>query len=137
MNKPTQLRVWRLARGLSQRDLASRLGLTHPFIGAVERGIRSMPADRVRDWAAALCVEEDEVWEWRAAQRTRKLTQKVIEEMGDRFAVVEKEPGQILVPLPREVAEMAAQRKPGDERWTVTQHAVADACRKVLARGES
>jgi len=67
VSETTELRhavgVWlkelREASGLSQRDLANRLDLEYyTFISQLENGRGRIPANRYRDWAQALNVDE-------------------------------------------------------------------------------
>jgi transcriptional regulator with XRE-family HTH domain len=51
-----KLRKLRLEAGLSQRDLAQRLELSHQQIQKYERGDNALPLERIRPFAQALGV---------------------------------------------------------------------------------
>jgi transcriptional regulator with XRE-family HTH domain len=55
---PSGLAGRRIAAGLSQDDLAARLGVTRNYISMVERGHRTVSPRIAPAWAAALDVDE-------------------------------------------------------------------------------
>lgn len=56
------LRVARLAKGLSQEDLADIAGLHRTFVGAVERGETNVSVDNIERLADALDVSIQELF---------------------------------------------------------------------------
>lgn len=54
MHPGQYIRKHRLAAGLSLRDLAAQLGVSHVFLGGIERGAKSIPDHMVERLAA--CV---------------------------------------------------------------------------------
>ena len=55
------LRARRCDLGLSQRELAHRVGMEYyTFISQIEAGRGRVPADRFREWAAALEIDSKE-----------------------------------------------------------------------------
>lgn len=53
------LREARHKKGLSLRQLGREIGVSHVFIGEVERGKRKLPVDRAEAWADALDLDAD------------------------------------------------------------------------------
>lgn len=51
-----RLREARERRGVTQQDLARRLGVTQPFISKCERGERRIDVIELRDWCRALGI---------------------------------------------------------------------------------
>ena len=49
-----RIKTARKAKGLTQRDVGTLLGLSHVFISEIERGSRSLPRARRADFAQAL-----------------------------------------------------------------------------------
>lgn len=54
-------RRYREAHGLTQSELAKRLGVTQGAIGHIERGIRDVTAKKAKAWAAILDVTPAEI----------------------------------------------------------------------------
>ncbi len=52
----TRLRMSRRAAGLTQQELARRLGATQSFVSKVERGERRLDVVELRSWCDALGV---------------------------------------------------------------------------------
>ena len=52
MNHHDQLRAMRAAAGMTQRDLAERLGMTHAAVGNIERAQHSTSVEMAKRWAA-------------------------------------------------------------------------------------
>ncbi|MCB2064355.1 MAG: helix-turn-helix domain-containing protein [Novosphingobium sp.] len=74
-NLPNLVRHWRMKRGLSLRDLAARIGISHPCLGKIETGkqrlsqywmekigreLNVMPADLMSPADGALTHQERE-----------------------------------------------------------------------------
>ena len=55
------LRDYRLAAGLSQRQIASKIGVGHVMVCEMERGDRWIPPTRVAKIAKALGVSRDDI----------------------------------------------------------------------------
>ena len=55
------LRTRRLAKGLSQEELADLCGLHRTYVGAIERGERNVSIDNMERLAAALNVKITEL----------------------------------------------------------------------------
>lgn len=60
------LREARKARGLSLRGLADRVGISHVYIGEVERGLKPMPESAIDTWSEAVGIDRAELWRLRA-----------------------------------------------------------------------
>lgn len=60
MDFPTLLRKHREKRGLTQQQLASRLGITRSGLGMIEQGERAPSLDSINDFTEALGLEGDE-----------------------------------------------------------------------------
>lgn len=54
-------RRYREEHGLSQKELAIKLGVTQGAIGHIERGIREVTAKKAREWAEVLGVTPAEI----------------------------------------------------------------------------
>ena len=54
-------RRYREAHGLSQKELADKLGVTQGAIGHIERGLRDVTAKKARAWAEILGVTPAEI----------------------------------------------------------------------------
>ena len=57
----TNLRVMRLAQGLSQEELAHRAGVHRTYLGSVERGERNVSIDSIERLAGALGIDVGEL----------------------------------------------------------------------------
>jgi Zn-dependent peptidase ImmA (M78 family)/DNA-binding XRE family transcriptional regulator len=58
VSEPLLVELARVAAGLTQGDLARRLGKTQPFISQVERGERDIPTELLPRWSEACGVPE-------------------------------------------------------------------------------
>jgi len=90
-NLPNLVRHWRLQRGLTQRDLACRVGISHPALGRIETGGQELsqywmekigrelgiiPADLLRPEIGGLTEQERE---WvQTFREVPELNQRVI-----------------------------------------------------------
>lgn len=55
------IRTMRAERSLSLRDVADHLGISHVFMGEIERGIRPLPAKHVEPLAILFGVPPDSI----------------------------------------------------------------------------
>jgi len=58
----SRLRELRIARGLSQEDMAHAAGLDRSYVGGVERGQRNVSLDNIHKLADALGVQVRELF---------------------------------------------------------------------------
>lgn len=56
-----RIRAFRKLKGLTQTDLADRLGVSIAIVGTIERGTRRVDARMLGRIAEALGVEQDEI----------------------------------------------------------------------------
>lgn len=61
---PTAMKTWRQLRGLNQKDLAERCGLSRPFISQIEKGNRVPSAPAAEDIAKSLGVDLSRLYEY-------------------------------------------------------------------------
>lgn len=65
---PLQIREWRYHVGMSQMGLATRMGVDIGYISRVEKGQRTVTADRLVQFAEALGVEVGDLFKAPPAQ---------------------------------------------------------------------
>ena len=93
------IRAVRVRRGLRQRELAERAGLSRTTVSLVERGHwQHLSIDTVRRIAAALDVRVDVVARWRGGDLDRLLSRRH-SMLAERFAALLAEyPGWVAIP---------------------------------------
>ena len=63
MQVSDKIRMARLAAGLTQDELARKMGVNRTFVGTYENGVRKPKLDTINRFAVALGVDPSELWD--------------------------------------------------------------------------
>lgn len=55
--------------GLSLRQAAPKLGISHVYLGEIERGSRRLPEDRINRFAEVFGIDPTDLWRRHAMER--------------------------------------------------------------------